>query len=181
MLVRMDRQNNDWNVRPRADALKHLGAFKIGQIQIQDNYIRLADDGSLQPGCRIFGLEHGESVKFEACTQEAPYLRFVVDDKDVSHRLHPPVRGSLASPSADEEIWWCRDWAPCCRSAVCRHLRQQTWRRSKDQDPIPAQTSTVACRGSYVCPIAPSPRPLGRFPDRSPRAQRDHPRNGSSP
>jgi len=88
VLVCDDRQNDDRDIRPRADPLEHLGAVEVWQVQVEDDEVRRAEGRGLQAvGC-VFRLDHRVALQFEAGAKEAPYLRFVLDQEHI-------VRGSI--------------------------------------------------------------------------------------
>jgi hypothetical protein len=85
LLIRLNRENDDGNVRPRTNALEHLGSFEVGQVKVQNNQIRAVEGRSLEPDIGVLRFEHGKSMKLEAGAEKTPDLCFIINDKHFSH------------------------------------------------------------------------------------------------
>ena len=124
VLVAVDREDDDRNVRPGANALQDLGAFQIRQVEVENDQIHRAHGRGLEPGGGVLRLDDGKAVKLEAGAQKAPDLRFVVDDQHLSHQERPRAPAYRPRPSVAAATWSCRDSARRFPRAGFRHRRQ---------------------------------------------------------
>ena len=109
MLVGMDGKDDNRNIGPGPNALKHLGAFEIRQVEIEDDQVDRTHGRGLEPGGGVLGLDHAKTVEFEAGAQKAPDLRLIVDDQYLSHPKRPQAPACRRKPSAAAATWSCRD------------------------------------------------------------------------
>jgi hypothetical protein len=112
MFVGMDGEHDHRNVGPRTNALEHLGAFQVRQVEIENDQIGRPHRRSLEARGGILRFHHCEAMKLEACAQKAPDLCLIVDDQHLSHRVLPTAPAFPQIPSATASTSSCRDQVP---------------------------------------------------------------------